>query len=428
MVRAIVGGCWGDEGKGKITDMLASGADIVVRFQGGANAGHTIINDYGKFALHLLPSGVFTSGVINVLASGVAFDADEFFGELKILTERGVPEPEVLISSRAQLLLPFHKLQDKLEEKRLGKFGFGSTQSGIAPFYSDKYAKKNIQISELYSPGLQEKVNRIAMEKNIFFKAFYGVENAVESDELLTYLACLGEKLKPLLIDCPRFMNEALKSGKNILIEGQLGSLRDTDNGIYPYVTSSPTLAGFGSVSLGIPPYAITSVVAVVKAYSTCVGAGPFVGELWGDTAEELRRRGGSDGEYGATTGRPRRMGWFDAVAAKYGCMLQGATEVALTLLDVLGYLDSIPVCIGYKVNGQLTRDFPETNLLDGAVPVYEYLDGWRCDISGITSYDSLPTAAKKYIDFIEEQLGVPVRMVSNGPRRSQILLRQSGR
>lgn len=424
MVRAIVGACWGDEGKGKITDMLAHEADIVVRFQGGANAGHTIINEYGKFALHLLPSGVFREGVVNILGSGVAFDPEGFFVELKTLSERGVPQPQVLVSSRAQLLLPFHKLQDKLEEARLGKHSFGSTKSGIAPFYSDKYAKKNIQISELYSPALPDKAARLAEEKNIFFKAFYGVDNAVDAGVLLVYLSELGERLKPFLVDCPRYLNRAWHDGKNILLEGQLGSLRDTDNGIYPYVTSSPTLAGFASVSLGIPPYAIESVVAVVKAYSTCVGAGPFVGELHGNVADELRRRGGSDGEYGATTGRPRRMAWFDAVAARYGCMLQGATEVALTLVDVLGYLERIPVCTGYIIDGKTTRDFPETCLLDTAEPVYEYLEGWHCDISGVRSYKDLPYAAKKYIDFIEEQLGVPIKMVSNGPRRDQMLYR----
>ncbi len=424
MIKAIVGGCWGDEGKGKITDLLGADADIVVRFQGGANAGHTIINEYGKFALHLLPSGVFHRGVTNILASSVAFDADMFFGELESLKSRGVPRPEILVSSRAQLLLPFHKLQDKLEEEHLGRHSFGSTRSGIAPFYSDKYAKKNIQISELYSHGLPDKVERLAEEKNIYFKAFYGVKKALDASALLHSLRELGERLEPLLCDCPHYMNEAQKEGKKILLEGQLGALRDPDNGIYPYVTSSSPLAGYGSVSLGISPCAISSIVAVVKGYSTCVGAGPFVGELSGPVADELRLRGGSDGEFGATTGRPRRMGWFDAVAARYGCMLQGATEVALTLIDVLGYLEKIPVCTQYKIGDRTTRNFPETHLLEFAEPVYEYLDGWKCDISGVTAYEDLPVAAKRYVDFIENQLGLPITLISNGPRREQILIR----
>lgn len=426
MVTAITGGSFGDEGKGKMTDLLAEQADIVVRFQGGANAGHTIINDYGKFVLHLLPSGVFRSNTVNLIASGVAFDAEEFFAELEMLRSRNIPTPKVKLSTRTQLLLPIHKLQDKLEEQRLGKNSFGSTQSGIAPFYSDKYAKKNIQISELYSEGLNDKIKRLCDDKNTYFKAFYGVENAVSERELTEYLSDLGERLKPYLCDCPYYLNDALKNGKNILLEGQLGSLRDVDNGIYPYVTSSSPLAGFGSVSAGIPPYEIKSVVSVVKAYSTCVGAGAFVGELFGDEAEKLRKRGGDAGEFGAKTGRPRRMAWFDCVATRYGCMLQGATQVAVTMFDVLGYLDKIPVCVGYNINGQVTDKFPETYLLAKAEPVYEYLEGWRCDISDISEYENLPEAAKNYADFIERQLGVPVTMISNGPKRDQIMYRKS--
>ncbi|MBQ9767228.1 MAG: adenylosuccinate synthase [Lachnospiraceae bacterium] len=426
MVTAITGGSFGDEGKGKMTDLLASHADIVVRFQGGANAGHTIINDYGKFVLHLLPSGVFRSNTENLIASGVAFDAEEFFSELEMLQSRNIPTPKVKLSTRTQLLLPIHKLQDKLEEQRLGKNSFGSTQSGIAPFYSDKYAKKNIQISELYSDGLNDKIKRLCEDKNIYFKAFYGVENAMSEKELTEYLVDLGERLKPYLCDCPYYLNDALKRGKNILLEGQLGSLRDVDNGIYPYVTSSSPLAGFGSVSAGIPPYEIKSVVSVVKAYSTCVGAGAFVGELFGDEADELRKRGGDAGEFGAKTGRPRRMAWFDCVATRYGCMLQGATEVAVTMFDVLGYLDKIPVCVGYNINGRVTDKFPEAYLLAKAEPVYEYLEGWKCDISDISEYENLPEAAKNYADFIERQLGVPVTMISNGPKRDQIMYRKS--
>ncbi len=424
MITAITGGSFGDEGKGKITDLLAEKADIVVRFQGGANAGHTIINDLGKFVLHLLPSGVFHKDVVNVIASGVAFNADVFFSELEALEKGGVPTPQIKISTRTQILLPIHKLQDQLEEKRLGKHSFGSTQSGIAPFYSDKYAKKNIQICELYSDALEDKVSRLVADKNALFEAFYGVKNAVDKDELMAYLKDLGVRLKPYLCDLPYYMNDAVKAGKNILFEGQLGSLRDVDNGIYPFVTSSSPLAGFASVSAGIPPYAIKKIVSVVKSYSTCVGAGPFVGELFGEQAEDLRNRGGDNGEYGATTGRPRRMAWFDCVAARYGCMVQGTTDVALTMLDVYSYLDRIPVIVGYDIDGKITDRFPETYLLDRAKPVYEYLDGWKTDISDVKEYDDLPDAAKAYVEFIEKQLGVPVTLVSNGPKRSHIIYR----
>lgn len=425
MVTAICGSSFGDEGKGKMTDLLASRADIVVRFQGGANAGHTIINDYGKFVLHILPSGVFHKNTVNLIASGVAFDADMFFSELNMLNEKHI-HPNVFVSSRAQILLPIHKLQDKLEEKRLGKDSFGSTQSGIAPFYSDKYAKKNIQISELYSDDLNKKIQRICEDKNIYFKAFYGIQNAVTAHELTEYLLKIRSRLTPYLCDAPYFLNDAVKEGKNILLEGQLGSLRDIDNGIYPYVTSSSPLAGFASASSGIPPYEIKSIISVIKAYSTCVGAGPFVGELSGNEADELRNRGGDSGEYGATTGRPRRMGWLDCVALRYGCMLQGSTEIALTMLDVFGYLDKISVCVGYRIDGKYTDKFPETHLLNRAQPVYEFLEGWKSDITNISDYDALPIEAKNYVDFIEKQLQVPVTMISNGPKRSQILYRRS--
>ncbi|MDE7194002.1 MAG: adenylosuccinate synthase [Oscillospiraceae bacterium] len=425
MVTAITGGSFGDEGKGKMTDLLAAKADIVVRFQGGANAGHTIINDHGKFVLHMLPSGVFYGHTVNVIASSAAFDADEFFNELEMLKERGVPEPSVRISSRAQLLLPIHKTQDRLEEERLGKNSFGSTRSGIAPFYSDKYAKHNFQISELFSDGLTDKITRFCEDKNKFFREFYGIENALPADVLTKYLAEMRSRLEPYLIDCPYYMNDAVRAGKNILLEGQLGALRDVDNGIYPFVTSSSPLAGFGSVSAGIPPYEIKSVIAVIKAYSTCVGAGAFVGELFGDEAEELRKRGGDSGEYGAKTGRPRRIAWFDCVAARYGCMVQGAAEAALTMLDVLGFLDRIPVCVGYMINGKTTDKFPETHQLSVAEPIYEYIDGWKCDISGIGSWDDLPAEAKRYVEFIEDRIGVPITMISNGPRREQIIFRK---
>lgn len=424
MVTAITGGSFGDEGKGKMTDLLAAQADIIVRFQGGANAGHTIINDYGKFVLHLLPSGVFHKHTENIIASSMAFDADEFFSELDILQERGIPNPKIKVSSRAQLLLPIHRMQDKLEEQRLGKNSFGSTRSGIAPFYSDKYAKRNFQISELFSDGIFDKIQLFCDDKNKYFKAFYSVEKVLSVKSLTEYLMGLKHKLKPYLFDCPYYMNNAINSGKNILLEGQLGALRDVDNGIYPFVTSSSPLAGFASVSAGIPPYEIKSVVSVVKAYSTCVGAGAFVGELIGEEADQLRERGGDSGEYGAKTGRPRRIAWFDCVSVRYGCMIQGTTEVALTMLDVLGFLDKIPVCVGYMINGKIINTFPETYQLNKAEPVYEYLDGWKCNISDIYSYNELPEEAKKYVEFIEKHIGVPITMISNGPRRNQIIFK----
>ena len=415
MITAMTGSGFGDEGKGKITDFLAEKADVVVRFQGGANAGHTIRNDFGRFVLRLLPSGVFHQHVENMIASGVAFDADIFFSELEMLKERGVKAPKILVSSRAQLLLPIHKLQDKWEEERLGKHKFGSTLSGIWPFYSDKFARKNIPISALYSEELGNIADRFCKDKNIYCKAFYGIANAVSYQDLLQYLYDVKTRLSPYLCDCPYYMNKAIKDGKNILLEGQLGALRDIENGIYPYVTSSSPLAGFGSVSAGIPPYEIKAVVSVVKA---------LVGEVFGSTADELRRRGGDQGEFGANTGRPRRMAWFDCVSTRYGCMLQGATEIALTNLDVLGYLDRIPVCVSYCTNGKITRNFPQTDLLKASRPVYEYLNGWNCDISGCSQYEELPEAAKNYIRFIEDQIGVPVSIISVGPKRKQTIFR----
>lgn len=421
MVKAIVGGNWGDEGKGKITDLLASQSDIVIRFQGGANAGHTIVNHYGKFVLHLLPSGVFHKSVVNIIASSVAFDAEAFFDEINMLKNRNVPEPDIRISVRAQLLLPFHKVQDKNDEIRLGQNSFGSTQSGIAPFYSDKYAKRNLQISELFSDDLFDKAKLLLDDKKIYFKAYYNLNLDVTPDDLYAYLIDLRDRLKPYLFDCQHYINHALKSDKSILLEGQLGALRDTDNGIYPYVTSSSPLAAFGAVSAGIPPYRIKDIVTVVKAYSSCVGAGAFVCELLGAEGDILRENGG---EYGATTGRARRVGYFDCVATRYGCMLQGTTQVVLTLLDVLSYLKEIPVCIAYKVNNEVITDFPVPYVLNNAEPVYEYLEGWQCDISEIKEYEDLPEKAKDYIDFIEKQLNLPISLVSNGPEREQILKR----
>ena len=427
MVKAIVGANWGDEGKGKVTDLLAGQSDIVVRFQGGANAGHTIINEYGKFALHLLPSGVFRSNVTSVIGQGVAFDINKFFIELDGITSRGVPMPNLLVSDRAQVLMPYHILFDELEEKRLGSKSFGSTKSGIAPFYADKYLKIGVQVGEMFDDEiLMERLEKVCEIKNTTIKATYPDADLLVPQDIFDKLVSYREKLKPLVGNVTVFLHNAIKAGKNILLEGQLGSLKDTDNGIYPFVTSSSPLAGFATVGAGIPPHQIKEVVVVAKAYSSAVGAGAFVSEIFGEEAEELRKRGGDCGEYGATTGRPRRMGWFDVVATKYGCMMQGATDVVLSLVDVLGYLDTIPVCTGYEIDGVVTDEFPITPVLNRAKPVVENLDGWKCDISGIKNYDDLPENAKKYVEFVEEKIGFPITYVSNGPKRDDIILRES--
>lgn len=425
MVSAIVGGNWGDEGKGKITDLLAGNADIIVRFQGGANAGHTIINEYGKFALHLLPSGVFRKDVVNIIGQGVALDLSKLFGELDGLTSRGVPMPNILVSDRAQILMPYHILFDQLEEARLGDKSFGSTKSGIAPFYSDKYLKIGVQVGEMFDDEiLMERLEKVCEIKNQTIKSLYQGAELLDPKAVFDEVVKYRERLEPMVANIAYYLNDAIKAGKHILLEGQLGALKDTDNGIYPYVTSSSPLAGFATVGASIPPHEIKQIVTVVKAYSSAVGAGAFVSEIFGEEAEELRKRGGDCGEYGATTGRPRRMGWFDVVATKYGCMLHGTTDVALSLLDVLGYLDKIPVCIGYEIDGVVTDVFPTTPQLNKAKPVLTYLDGWKCDISGIKNYDDLPKNAKKYVEFVEEKLGYPVTLVSNGPKRDDIILR----
>ncbi len=424
MVQAVVGANWGDEGKGKITDMLAQKADVVVRFQGGANAGHTIINHYGKFALHALPSGVFSDHTTNVLANGVALDVPVLFDELQSLLDAGIPAPKILISDRAQMVMSYHKKFDAYEEERLGKKSFGSTKSGIAPFYSDKYAKIGFQVSELFDDELlEEKVERVVEQKNVLLEHLYH-KPLLDPGELLEELKGYRKLLSPYVSDTALYLQQALKEGKNILLEGQLGSLKDPDYGIYPMVTSSSTLAGYGSVGAGIPPYEIKQIVAVCKAYSSAVGAGVFVSEIFGDEADELRRRGGDHGEFGATTGRPRRMGWFDCVASKYGCRMQGATDVALTVLDVLGYLEEIPVCVGYEIDGEVTKDFPTTYLLEKAKPIWQILPGWNCDITGIRNYEDLPENCRNYIEFIENEIECPITMISNGPDRDDIIYR----
>lgn len=426
MVKAIVGANWGDEGKGKITDMLAQDSDIIIRFQGGANAGHTIINDYGKFALHTLPSGIFYGHTTSIIGNGVALNIPILFNELKEITSKGVPAPKILISDRAQIVMPYHILFDEYEEERLAGKSFGSTKSGIAPFYSDKYAKIGFQVSELFDEELlQEKVQRVSEMKNVILEHLYH-KPLIDPAELLNTLHEYRDMIAPFVCDVSVFLDKALKEGKTILLEGQLGTMKDPDHGIYPMVTSSSTLAAYGAIGAGIPPYEIKQIVTVSKAYSSSVGAGAFVSEIFGDEADELRHRGGDGGEFGATTGRPRRMGWFDCVATKYGCRLQGATDVAFTVLDALGYLDEIPVCVGYEIDGEVTTDFPVTYKLEKAKPVLKKLPGWKCDIRGIRNFDELPENCRKYVEFIEEQIGFPITMVSNGPGREDIIYRES--
>lgn len=425
MIKAVVGANWGDEGKGKITDMLAQEADIIVRFQGGANAGHTIINDYGKFALHTLPSGVFYSHTTSVIGNGVALDVPVLFKEIQSITDRKVPQPRILVSDRAQIVMSYHKNFDAYEEERLGGNSFGSTKSGIAPFYSDKFAKIGFQVSELFDDELlKEKVVRVAEQKNVLLKHLYH-KPLIQPEDLFNELMEYKKMVEPYVCDVSLFLHKAIKEGREILLEGQLGSLKDPDHGIYPMVTSSSTLAAYGAIGAGVPPYEIKKIITVCKAYSSAVGAGAFVSEIFGEAADELRKRGGDGGEFGATTGRPRRMGWFDCVASKYGCRIQGTTDVAFTVLDVLGYLDEIPVCTGYEIDGEVTTEFPTTTLLEKAKPVIEVLPGWKEDIRGIKEYGKLPENCRKYIEFIEAHIEYPITMISNGPGRSDIIIKE---
>ena len=424
MVKAVVGANWGDEGKGKITDTLAKQADIVVRFQGGANAGHTIINEYGKFALHTLPSGVFYQHTTSVIGNGVALNIPKLVGEINELVERGVPKPKILVSDRAQIVMPYHILFDQYEEERLGGKSFGSTKSGIAPFYSDKYAKIGFQVSELFDDEiLEEKAARVTVQKNVLLEHLYH-KPLIDVDDLLDTLHEYRDMIAPYVGDVSLFLDQAIKDGRTILLEGQLGTLKDPDHGIYPMVTSSSTLAGFGAIGAGLPPYEIKQIITVCKAYSSAVGAGAFVSEIFGEEASKLRDNGGDGGEYGATTGRPRRMGWFDCVASKYGCRMQGTTDVAFTVVDALSYLDEIPVCVAYDIGGEITTDFPVTAKLEKAKPVLKKLPGWKCDIRGIRNYSELPENCRAYIEFIESQIGYPITMVSNGPGREDIIYR----
>ena len=423
MVKAIVGANWGDEGKGKITDMLAQESDIIVRFQGGANAGHTIVNNYGKFALHSLPSGVFYNHTTSIIGNGVALNIPVLFNEIQSIVEKGVPTPKILVSNRAQIVMSYHILFDQCEEESLGGKAIVYTKSGIAPFYSDKYAKIGFQVSELFADEkyLRDKIANVCVKKNVVLENLYH-KPALDEDKIYEELMEYKKMVEPYVCDVSKYLWDAIHEGKNILLEGQLGSMKDPDHGIYPMVTSSSTLAAYGAIGAGIPPYEIKEIIVVSKAYSSAVGAGAFVSEIFGDEADELRRRGGDGGEFGATTGRPRRMGWYDCVASKYGCRIQGATGVAFTVLDVLGYLDEIPVCTGYEIDGKVTTDFPTTHLLEKAKPVYEVLPGWKCDIRGIKKYEDLPENCRKYIEFIEKHIECPITMVSNGPGRDDII------
>ena len=424
MIKAVVGANWGDEGKGKITDMLAGSADIVVRFQGGANAGHTIVNEYGKFALHTLPSGVFHPHTTSVIGNGVALNIPILVREIRSIVERNVPAPAIRVSDRAQIVMSYHILFDQSEEERLGKKSFGSTKSGIAPFYADKFAKIGFQVNELFDEELlREKAERICEIKNVTLVHLYHKE-PLRPEGLLEELHGYRDMIAPYVCDVSAFLHDAMAEGKTILLEGQLGALKDPDHGIYPMVTSSSTLAGYGAIGAGVPPYEIKQVVTVCKAYSSAVGAGEFVSEIFGAEADELRRRGGDGGEYGATTGRPRRMGWFDCVASRYGCRIQGTTDVAFTVLDVLGYLDEIPVCVGYEIDGEVTREFPTTSRLKKAKPVWKTLPGWKCDIRGIRKFEELPENCRNYVEFVEKEIGFPITLVSNGPGREDIIVR----
>lgn len=423
MVKAIVGANWGDEGKGKITDVLAANSDVVIRFQGGSNAGHTIINSFGRFALHQLPSGVFYPHVTNLIGNGVALDMGKFLTEVQALQDASI-RPNLIVSDRVQVVMPYHVLFDQYEEERLGGRSFGSTKSGIAPFYSDKFAKIGFQLCELFDEQRAlDKLRRVLETKNILLEHLYH-KPKLDAPALFDTLRRQRDALSPYVGDTFHFLHQAVRENRSILLEGQLGAMKDPDFGIYPMVTSSSTLAGYGAVGAGLPPYAIQDVICVVKAYSSAVGAGAFVSEIFGDEAQELRLRGGDKGEFGATTGRPRRMGWFDAVATRYGVRVQGATQVALTVVDALGYLPQIPVCVGYEVDGQVTRDFPTTPTLERCKPVWKVLPGWNCDIRGITRYADLPQACRDYVELIEAEIGVPITMVSNGPGRDEIIYR----
>ncbi len=420
---AIVGINWGDEGKGRMVDLITQDYDVVIRYQGGGNAGHTVVNEFGKFALHLLPSGIFRSGVVNILGNGVALDCESLWTEMEDVRSKGVAiTPESLkISDRASLLLPWHRDLDGLEEARLKDKKYGSTKQGIAPFYSDKYQKKTVMAGELLYPEHLEAHLRDLLEwKNLTLTKVYGAK-PYTMVELMDWMADFGEKIKPFICDTGAFLQQASAEGKKILFEAQLGSLRDLDYGIYPYTTSSNAIAAYAPVGSGAPWVKIDDAVGVVKAYSSCVGEGPFTCEWFGEEAERLREAGG---EYGAKTGRPRRVGPIDLVATRYGVSVQGATAIALTKLDVLSYMDKIPVCAHYTLDGKQTDAFPFPALLAEAKPVMEFMDGWNCDISGARKWEDLPPAAQRYVEMVEQAIGCHIRYVSVGPERDSIVIR----
>ena len=420
---AIVGINWGDEGKGRMVDLLTEDYDVVIRYQGGGNAGHTVVNDYGKFALHLLPSGIFHHGVVNILGNGVALDAENLWTEIEALREKGVAiSPENLkISDRASLLLPWHRELDALEEARLADKQYGSTKQGIAPFYSDKYQKKTVLAGELNDPEeLREHLRELLEWKNLILTGVYNAK-PYTMEELTAWVDDYGGKIRPFVCDTGAYLRAAADAGKRLLFEAQLGALRDLDYGIYPYTTSSNAIAAYAPVGSGLPSARLDAVVGVVKAYSTCVGEGPFVCELFGEEASRLREAGS---EYGAKTGRPRRVGPIDLVATRYGVQVQGATALALTKLDVLSYLQEIPVCVQYELDGNRTDSFPFPTALKRAKPVFKTLEGWSCDISGARRWEDLPEAARRYVEYIEARVGCPIRYVSVGPERDAIILR----
>jgi len=420
---AIVGINWGDEGKGRMVDYLTNHFDVVVRYQGGGNAGHTVVNDRGTFALHLLPSGIFREGVVNILGNGVALDCENLLAEMNTLRAAGVSiTPENLkISDRASLLLPWHRELDGLEEARLADKKYGSTKQGIAPFYSDKYQKKTVMAGELLHPQhLKEHLADLLEWKNLTLQKVYGTKGYT-LDELLAWVDKYCEAVKPYITNTTAFLRDAQKAGKSILFEAQLGALRDLDYGIYPYTTSSNSVAAYAPVGSGLPTAKLDEVVGVVKAYSSCVGEGPFVCEMFGEEGQKLRDAGA---EYGAKTGRPRRVGPIDLVATRYGVEVQGATTIALTKLDILSYMDKIPVCAHYELDGQQTDEFPFPVCLQDAKPVIEYVDGWKCDISKVRSWDELPENARNYVEYVERAIGCHIGYVSVGAERDSLIIR----
>ncbi|MDD4716427.1 MAG: adenylosuccinate synthase [Oscillospiraceae bacterium] len=425
MLTAIVGINWGDEGKGRMVDLLSSGYDVVVRYQGGNNAGHTVINDKGKFILNLLPSGILRDTTVNVMGNGMVIDIEHLCKEIQSLTDKGIKisRDNLKISDKAIICMPYHKLMDNLEEDRLGDAKFGSTRRGIAPVYADKYMKKGIQMVDLLSPAtLPEKVKNIVGWKNLTVHGGYGSDE-IQPGNMLNWLQKYGDPIKDMICDVTGFFNEAIDEGKNILFEAQLGALKDIDFGIYPYTSSSSTIAAYAPIGSGIPARRLDNIIGIVKAYSSCVGEGPFTAEMFGPEGDRLREAGG---EYGAATGRPRRVGGFDAVASRYGVMVQGATCLALTKLDVLSYLDKIPVCVAYEIDGKMTKDFPLGDRLTRAKPVYEYLDGFQADLSQCKKSSDLPPAALAYIQYVEQAVGCPVKYVSVGAKREEYLVMDS--